>query len=37
MIERPHIWRVSRVAVAVLMVVAALSLVLGTWLHSIAG
>jgi hypothetical protein len=37
MIERPHAWRVSRVAMAVLVTMAALSLVLGTWLYSVAG
>ncbi len=37
MIERPRAWRVSRVALIVLLAVAALSLVFGTWLYSIAG
>ena len=36
MIERPKHWRVSRTALAVMLGVAALSLVLGTWLYSIA-
>ncbi len=37
MIERPSSWRVSRTALTVLLALAALSLVLGTWLYSIAG
>ena len=37
MIERPRAWRFSRVALTVLLATAALSLILGTWLYSIAG
>jgi len=37
MIERPRSSRVSRTGLAVLLPLATLSLVLGTWLYSIVG
>ncbi len=37
MIERPTSWRVSRTGLVVLLTLATLSLVLGTWLYSIVG
>ena len=37
MIERPTSWRVSRTGLAVLLTLATVSLVLGTWLYSIVG
>ena len=37
MIERPSSWRASRTGLVVLVTLATLSLVLGTWLYSIVG